>query len=340
MTNPWIPVVNADQLHPHFEHLRKERGRDCDVISSWLNEFDDADNKIVKELQSSFNPALWELYLDQFFRQMAFEVQRPKDHPDFTVSLNGVTQFACEAKVTLASPGDNPEDTGPLSEIYDPETFYDKAALKLSGALFTKINDFRQYAVEAGIEGHPFLLAVTPFDNPHFTVQHARSPWRVLYQYDRPITDIAPDGSVYESGYTRIQTITKENGEEISMGYFREGSNPDISAVYFNPRATLSKTLCDQSRVHHPDELVHVAWADNDNGVVRYSEVHPSSHNEKYGDGGYLFLNPAASYQIDPGPFYDNGVTVYTFSETLDMLVSRTPNPFLFSRVFRCILDD
>jgi hypothetical protein len=327
----WTPKVPLERLHPHFVRLAATpASRDC--LNRWADGFEDTDRKIVQEFQTTFEPAFWELYLFATFRSLGFSVRRPKAHPDYVLeSPNG--DIAVEAKVTLAGPDQIPEWTPKHEVPYDQEEFYRQSAEKLAGAIKSKADSYRTYCQEPHVRDRPFLLCLQPYDHPWFITQHARAIWRVLFQYDQPVGYISEAGNMIETGHRRIESVTKRSGAIVPLGYFLDATYADISAVFFNPRATVGKFFADPKRESHPKEHVFATWYMVSTGTFVKQDVHPSYYRETLADGGYLLLNPFARNQLDPEPFFRQGVTVCSFDSERREMTSRTPVPFLFERV-------
>jgi hypothetical protein len=154
----------------------------------------------------------------------------------------------------------------------------------------------------------------------------------VLYQYCDPTFEITAAGTMVETGHRRIESFTTRNGTVVPFGYFLDPQNADISALFFNPRATIGKLFADPLRVSHEGERVFASWYLVSTGKIVGQDVHPSGYRETLADGGYLLLNAHAGHPIDPEPFFKQGVTVCTFDGSRRELTSRTPEPFLKER--------
>ncbi len=326
----WTPQVPTVDQHPHFRGLRNETAtRGC--LDRWTDGFVDIDNDFVPKFQRSFSPQFWELYLHAMFKSLGFKPTRPKAHPDFLLNApQGV--IVAEAKVTEAGPGQTPEWTNKSQVPFDADQYREMATSKLSGAVKGKINSYRKYSAEPHVKDRPFLLCLAPFDHPWFIVQHARSMWRVLYQYDQPMFHVSDSGNMIETGHKRVESFTTHSGSQVPLGYFLDPANADVSAVFFNPRATLSKIFSDPLREHHKEERVFASWYMVSTGMFARQDVHPSNYRETLADGGYLLQNPYATKPIEPEPFFNQGVTVFSFDPTARRMTARTPEPFLFER--------
>lgn len=334
----WTPRYPVERLHRHFRSLAATpQDRDC--ITRWAADFVDVNNTVVDEFQTKFSPAFWELYLHAMFKSLGFGVSRPADRPDF--ALNAPQgEIAAEAKVTEAGPGQIPEWTPKHEVTYDREQFYGQTSAKLAGALVSKMKSYRGYATEPHVEGRPFLLCLNPYDHPWFIAQGFGAITRVLYQYCNPTFEITESGAMRETGHRRVESFTTPKGAVVPFGFFLDPRNAEMSAVYFNPRATTSKLFADPQRVSHPGERVFAIWYMVSDGSMVKQDVHPSHYRETLADGGYLFLNSHAIHPIDPEPFFKQGVTVCRFDGERRELTSRTPEPFLKERVTCGVISD
>lgn len=291
------------------------------------------------EFQTKFSPMFWEIYLFKMFQTLGFTVSRPKDRPDFVLDApQGM--IAAEAKIINPTPGKAPVHA-PMHEVtWNREAFYEQTCVKLNGALRAKLRDYRTYSAEPAVKDRPFLLCVNPYDTPHFVVQGFEAMTRVLFQYGDPEVAPTETGRLVEVGHRRVKSATKENGTSLPLGLFLDPANTEVSAVYFNPRATTSKLFADPLRNGHEKERVFAHWYMVSTGTLHYNESHPSNYRETLADGGYLFLNTHAKHAIDPEPFFKQGVTVCTFNGDTRTLLSRTPTPFLKTRVALGVIPD
>lgn len=126
----------------------------------------------------------------------------------------------------------------------------------------------------------------------------------------------------------------------VPFGFFLDSSKTEVSAVYFNPRATTSKLFADPFRNGHEKERVFAQWYMVSTGTLHVNEAHPSNYRETLADGGYLFMNAHARHAIDPEPFFKQGVAICTFKSDTRTLVSRTPTPFLKTRIALGVIPD
>lgn len=334
----WTTNLPTERLHPHFRSLAANPvERAC--IDRWVDGFADVNNNIAHEFQTKFSPAFWEIYLYQMFVSMGFTVARPTDRPDFVVDTPA-GGIAVEAKITEAGPGQPPVWI-PIHEVpLNREQYYDQTCAKLSGAIASKTKHYRTYQNEPAVKDRPFLLCLNPYDSPHFVMQGFGALTRVLYQYCDPTFAIDAHGNMVETGHRRVESFTTKNGAVVQFGVFLDMTNTELSAVYFNPRATVSKLFADPMRKGHPKERVLAQWYMATDGTLHLQEAHPSNYRETMADGGYLMLNPNAKHPIDPEPFFKQGMTICSFEADTRVLVSRTPTPFLKTRISLGVVPD
>ena len=334
----WTTTVPTARLHPHFRSLAANPvERAC--LDRWAEGFADVNNNIAHEFQTKFSPAFWEIYLYRMFVSMGFAVSRPADRPDFVVKTPS-GGIAVEAKVTEAGPG-QPPVWMPIHEVpLDREQFYDRTCAKLSGAIASKLKHYRTYANEPAVKDKAFLLCLNPYDSPHFIMQGFEALARVLYQYCDPTLVIDKNGNMVETGHRRVESFTTKSGTVVPFGVFLNPANSELSAVYFNPRATVSKLFADPKREGHPKERVFAQWYMVTDGTLHLQEAHPSNYRETMADGGYLMLNAYAKHPIDPEPFFKQGVKICSFDADKRVLMSRTPTPFLETRITCGVVPD
>lgn len=334
----WTPMCPTGRLHPHFQALTQmPENQRC--ITRWTHGFKDVNNTIVHEFQTKFSPAFWELYLHAMFTSLGFSVARPALRPDFVLDTphGGIV---AEAKVTEAGPGGAPEWAPKHEAPFNRDEFYARTSMKLAGALAAKLKSFLEYELEPHVKDCPFLLCLSPFDHPWFVLQGFGAITRVLYQYGDPIVGVDGTGAMVEIGHQRVASVTKPNGTEIPLGLFLDREYASISAVFFNPRATLSKVFADPLRASHKDDRIKATWYLPSTGELRTCQVHPSDHHETLADGGYLLLNSHSRHPINPDAFFEQGVTVCSFDENDRVLTSRTPEPFLKDRTATGVIPD
>lgn len=326
----WTTTLPMDRLYPHFRALAAmPTDREC--FQRWADGFADVNGNIVDVFQTQFSPAFWEIYLYKFFQRLGFQVERPPQRPDYVLAT---PQGTIVAEATTINPCGPSFVSTPIHDTpFDREAFYDQTSARLMGSLQRKLDAYRLYAEEREVEGRPFLLCINPYDNPHFVVQGFGAITRVLYQYCDPRFVYGASGQMIEVAHRRVESFQTRNGANVSLGFFLDPRNVEVGGVFFNPRATLGKLFADPQRNGHEQERVFAEWYMVGTGTCQVQDVHPRNYRETLGDGGYLLLNPYARHEIDPEPFFQNGVAVCHFDVASRRLVTRTPTPFLKSRI-------
>lgn len=334
----WTTKLPVQRLHPFFRSLAAcPVDRAC--FQRWADGFTDANGNAAHEFQTKFSPMFWEIYLFKMFQTLGFEVSRPKARPDFVLQTPS-GPVAAEAKIIDTGQGQMPIWT-PIHEVpWDRESFYAQTCAKFSGALQGKLAELRSYVDEPAVKDRPFLLCVNPYDTPHFITQGFGAMTRVLFQYCDPIIAENGSGNWEEVGHQRVESFVTRSGTVVPFGFFLDPANTEVSAVFFNPRATLSKLMADPLREGHEKERVYATWYMVATGELCKHVTHPSHYRETLADGGYLFLNSYAKHPIDPEAFFKQGVAVSTFDVQTRTLVTRTPTPFLKERVTLRILPE
>lgn len=95
----WTPIVPLDKQHNNFRGISEhgsQAGRE--VINSWAAGFHDRDGKFVKEFQTTFDPAFWELYLFACFKELGLKPEMKNYAPDYMLSV-GRQEVAVEATI-------------------------------------------------------------------------------------------------------------------------------------------------------------------------------------------------------------------------------------------------
>ena len=100
----------------------------------------------------------------------------------------------------------------------------------------------KSYSNLPHVAGKPFVLALTPFDQPFFYLQVQRAIEAVLYGFyvDEQEHFDDPSKGVLIPAKT-LNTVRKSDTVELPLGIFNDDSHAHISAVIFNPSATWGK---------------------------------------------------------------------------------------------------
>lgn len=293
--------VSDDKLHPNYiSMIEKIPAKDREILNEWIDGFPDRDNKFVKEFQTTFNSSFWEIYLYKLFKDLGFEFDWSHSRPDFILKYETI-DFVVEATISSSAQNDKAEweKEDDLIKRYDGylegmNVRNKYSIIRLSNSFTSKFRKYKDsYKILSHVKNKPFVLAISPMEQPlHY------------HQYDRPIMALLYDFYLDEEEYLenpekfpdglrdkRLYTVEKRNGSEIELGFFLDDRASEISAVLFNPLATWSKIQCmKKSKM----------------GVFTHTWTTPDSHmsqttneEELIEDGLFIFHNPFAKYPLD-----------------------------------------
>lgn len=318
----FTPVIDDDRLHKNFTSILVPfRKAERELFESWCEGFVDRDGKLVKEFQTTFNSTFWEIYLYAVFKEYKFTVDWSHSSPDFLVS-NDKSEIVIEA-VTANSAHNKPNEwdkTFSQEELECLRRFKKlntEAIIRLANAIFSKSRFFKQkYRTLSHVRGKPFVLAVAPFEQPHFNHQYDRPIKALLYDYYVDEDLFLDNPSQYPNGPPAISLgfVEKENGSEIQLGIFNDESMSEISAIIFSCVATWGK-LSAMSDNPETNTQVYSTWATPPNGVPVKRRCSPKEHGETILDGLQIFHNPNARYPVDPSFFRGKRVVQTYFDD-------------------------
>lgn len=305
-------LVDEEKLHPNFKSVIKDtpagyisigmnREKERRTLQSWAQRFPDRDNKFVKEFQTTFNTSFWEIYLYKLFSDYNFTFNWDHASPDFFLNAQGV-DFIVEATTANKADDEKPNEWDkeePLANILNPDAYehYQNnmneanrySMIRLSNGIHTKYKKYKDsYSNFEHVKNKPFVIAIAPFEQPFFYFQYSRPIMALLY-------DIYVDEEIYykNSGEYEypptvyLNSIEKDNGSEIPLGFFNDDSMKEVSAIIFSCNALWSK-LSDQEKTL--------------NFLTEQGMVMERTH-ELVEDGLFIFHNPYAKYPLDKSIF-------------------------------------
>jgi len=336
------PIVDESRQHKNFTSVLVQfRQSERDLFQDWANGFVDRDGKFVEEFQTTFNSSFWEIYLFATFKEYEFEVNFSYETPDFCLNSDGV-DFILEA-VIANSAQDKPnewdryfseEELKALKRFKELNT---EAIIRLSNAILNKSKKFdATYKKLDHVKGKPFVLAVAPFEQPHFNFQYDRPIKALLYDYYVDEDAFLEDPDAYPEGPPGINLgyVEKENGAEVPLGIFNDSSMSEISAIIFSCTATWGK-LSAMSRNPATDTEVNSIWATPPDGVPEKRCCSPSEHNETILDGLQIYHNPFAKHPLPTDVFHAPRVVQnYVDSQTGEWIYEGRTDALLFRQVF------
>lgn len=312
----FTPIVPTERFHSNFQAALSPLSLgEREVLEEWAHGFVDRDHKFVREFQTSFNSCFWELYLHAVFKKFGFGLDWSHAAPDFSVSREG-SVFHVEATTANAAQGKPNEWDRELSPEalaqYPVPVINREATIRLSNAITAKHRKYRDdYRKLNHVGGRPFVIAVAPFEQPFFNLQH-----------DRPVRCLLFDDYVDEEPYLKdpgkfpngppsvsLGTITKDNGAEIELGFFNSEAMEEVSAVVFSCVATWGKANA-LSRRKVKKSVFQALRTRTVNGPERIVGDQASYH-ETLEDGLQVYHNPHAKVPLDPAIFRREGIVQF-----------------------------
>lgn len=313
------PINKPQQEHPHFKLLQDSPAYSSakEAIQEVSYHYKDVDGNFIDQFQSinGFDARLWELYLYCFFREQLFSFNRNHEAPDYIIE-KGETKIAIEAVVISRKNKDfgprlpkTPEEMNQLLQNEIP--------LMVSNAIYEKAK--KKYWDKDHVKGVPFVLAIADFHDAGSMIWTFEAFLTVLYGIRPKIKNNEESQGIQI--FEQVASFTKTNGTEIPAGLFFLEEYENISAVIYNPIATISKFnrigrqaglgTCETSLIWT------VAFHDHTPGaLVPKIVTHIIDENscEPWSGGATIFHNPNTKLPLDPFLF-DDGVAHYHFEE-------------------------
>ena len=321
--NLFTPQVDPKLFNHNFKvALHDASFGEREVLNNWANDFTDKDGKFVKEFQTTFNAAYWELYLNAVFRELGFLSDLSQSSPDFILSKDGA-KFIVEATSANSADGKPKEWERDLSEegikklnLNIPE-INREATIRLSNGIFSKFRKYKQdYSRLNLVCGKPFVIAIGPFEQPYFYLQFDRAIRSLLYDDYVDEEAFKRNPGMYPFGPPSVSlgTITKDNGSDIELGFFNSTIMEEISAVIFSCTATWGKlsALATSPR----KEAIFNSMRHDENGVPQITTgVTRANYSESILDGIQVYHNSFAKYPLPTFLFRRKDVVQHFYDE-------------------------
>lgn len=335
------PIIEVSRWNKNFTSvLVPFRKAERDLFNDWAKGFIDRDGKLVEEFQTTFNSTFWEVYLYACFREYAVEIDWSHASPDFYLRANGA-EIVVEATTANSAQGKPNEwdQTYSQEELKALRRFKDlntEAIIRLSSVILSKANKYEATYMKLNhVKGKPFVLAVAPFEQPHFNFQYDRPIRALLYDYYVDEDAFLENPDAYPDGPPGIKLgyVEKDTGAEIPLGIFNDCRMSAISAVIFSCTATWGK-LSAMSRNPATKTQVHSIWATAPAGVPEKRRCDPSEHNETILDGLQIYHNPYADHPLSPEVFRAPRVVQHYFnSQRREWVYEGRTDALLFRQV-------
>lgn len=358
--------IAKNKLNDSFKHIYKDPKLASvrEVIQSWgigLLQRSGESTKFVNEFQTTFNSALWELYLNEIFIRLGYSVDYTKDSPDFNVTTPSGYTFNVEAMVS-----DKPHKP-PIGDFFSESKFKHQSTLKLLGKikdkheLFTGVKGKKfPYSTMEHVVGKPFVLALAPFDSKLSLTQNNTIINRVLFGIEEPtMRDLA------RGQQRRVSSIKKNEHSEIPLGIFTNDSYKEISAVIFSTTGTFGKAVV-QSGVERYIRSTRYRTLDANHFIASEGMKNEGTHTKKLGaehylktyrkfynnevigadielchsreykethfDGLHVYYNPNATVPLDKSIFFPPEITQNFYDMVSNSPVQNHPDRALVSR--------
>jgi hypothetical protein len=305
----FTPVVPPERYHPNFAKLIRKRNPYAEaVLSNWADGFIDRDGKFIEEFQTTFNSCFWELYLHAMLKEAGCKIDFTHRAPDFVVT--DPVPFVVEATVALNAKDTLPEWT-PLDLNLRPRDlneFNRVAMVRLLNSISEKTKKYhKQYQNQPHVMGKPFVLALTPFDQPFFYLEVQRAIEAVLYDYYVDEQEYIDDPSKVDSIRAKnLKAVRKSGTVELPLGLFNDASHAHISAVLFNSCATWGKVRA-LSDDPHPLIYFSAVRSDPSTGDLFVFQGPKADYQETLFDGLRVYHNPHATHPLDWRVFQEPG---------------------------------
>lgn len=315
--------IPDEKLHTKFKIIKTHLGLTGEhlILNDWVTGFQDRDNKIVKEFQTTFHSAFWEFYLYALSKEAGFEIDFSKNRPDFIIKKP--IKFYIEAVVANIKQSGKQEAERTLPDIlsmiqpcWERENFYEtlnESITRYSNALMLKSEKYTEYSKESYWESSaPYVIALSGYEQINYGSNFHYAMLALLYGM---YVDINADY------YIKKQSILKPNsGAEIPIGLFLTTEFSHISAVIFSCTMTLGKlTSLAISQNKSPIKLNAVMCIRHDSEEPHFQPHIVSPKNpEGLTDGVFIFHNPFAKNPLPKSIFKETNVIHVEFNGESD----------------------
>jgi hypothetical protein len=338
-------IVPEERLHQNFKSIVQSSfyTPEIEVINGWAEGFLDRDNKFVKEFQTTFNSSFWELYLFACFKELGFSVDFSYNTPDFLVN-SSQGEFIAEATIASHPDGFRPEWDKDLESLKESsrEDILRLSTIRLSNAISSKYKKYTsEYSKLSHVQNKPFVICVAPFDQAFFSSQDSLAIVRLLYAYEATLT--IPGNQKGENiivGESRCFRVQKSPGVDLELGLFTNSQMANVSAVFFNVRATFSKV---RALAKKSDDLIifsglRMIQLANLSGSQPFCEI-GQNYQETILDGLHVLINPFAKHPIDIRMFEGREVAIHNYDPETGNYLSKIPHGFLLQRMCNSIVS-
>ncbi|BAZ31181.1 hypothetical protein NIES4074_36530 [Cylindrospermum sp. NIES-4074] len=342
----FTPVVPDAEQHQHFRLITQSGlyEPEIKVLKTWADGFVDRDGKFIREFQTTFNSSFWELYLFACFKELGCTVNLSYATPDFVLT-SSYGEFIAEATTANHPKGFRPEwdkDLSMLNEITIDEILR-LSTLRLLQSITDKYKKYvSNYSKLTHVKNKPFVICVTPFDQPFFFLQDSLALVRVLYAYEQPLIIQNPQkDELIIIGESRKYKVQKKPGVNIDLGLFTDTQMADVSAIVFNNRATICKVraIAGEGKYSVLFSGSRAIESETETGVERFV-LERYQYQETLLDGCHIFLNPFAKNPLNTKIFEGREIAIHNYDKDTEDYQLNIPNKFLYQRICMPIYSD
>ncbi|MES2879551.1 MAG: glycosaminoglycan attachment site [Pseudomonadota bacterium] len=330
------PVVSQERWHPVFKMLVEgDYAPERAVLAHWAKEFADRDGKFVQEFQLSFEPCLWELYLNASLVELGHQLDFSHHAPDFVV--HGNASFTLEATIAAPAAGGKPAYGWTIQDIpEDLNQFNMESTLRICNSFSSKVKRYRQhYSTLDHVAGKPFVMGIASFDRPLAHLAALRPVTAALYGLYHDEEATSRDATRVVS--YNVAQVPKNANVNIDLGLFCDDSFADVSAIIYSSLATWGKVR---------------AMADNPAARTVYTTIHPQEgslmprvltrvkrdYSEHLLDGLVVLHNPFATHPL-PDDVFEHPRVAQVRPTPSGELITNAPDDFLLVRMLQSIIE-
>ncbi|PEL75427.1 hypothetical protein CN603_13160 [Bacillus toyonensis] len=307
-----------EKLHPKFLDLKKRPLiNQKEQLEKWFEGFEDRDNKIVKEFQTSYHSAFWEIYLYRVFKEMGYEIDFSHAMPDFILKSSPIN-ILVEATTANIKQGGVKEETRNVSNLLNmfvppmlqPNFDYElkEAITRYGSSIWDKKKKYNEtYKNRDWVAPeNPYVIALSSYAQVDYGRDYIYGIMALLFGlYFIP----EQNDFIFKENILKNGTNTK-----LPLGIFLDESYSEVSAIIFSTTTTIGKldaTVCSNNS-SYTDNLVYNLYRDFNDEVEPYKRtlITPESP-EALTDGLFVFHNPMARAPISLETFYAPGITQY-----------------------------
>lgn len=330
-------------IHPKYRLLKNETqlNGEREVIKDWTEEFEDRDNKIIHEFQTTFHSAFWEFFLFKLFKSCGYVIDFSKNRPDFIVK--SPIEMNIEAVVSEIKKDGTKEDQRTLEDVLsmivppnrDPmfNELLDEAITRYSNAICGKASKFeKSYSKCDWVKQEiPYVIALSSYSQINYGREYHFPMLALLYgmYYNAKSNAYRQKGEIMKPG----------TNSPISLGLFTDERLSNVSAIIFSCTMSLGKltALAKSKGIANPDlNYVFQIRHDTDDIAFKPKEIN-SDTPEELSDGVFVFYNPFAKNKLESDILSDsNAIHVRINNGVLEFngddlpLVSRVNIPKIF----------